>query len=83
MKGQKCHFRYDDIYSYDETIQNNQIIFTNQYYYCDDIKGEYIWIEESKSIKAKIDLAKKYGTSGIGFWCLGQETTDVWSAFGS
>ena len=35
MKGQKCHFRYDDIYSYDETIQNNQIIFTNQYYYGD------------------------------------------------
>ena len=61
----------------------NWIDEANQYYYCDDIKGEYIWIEESKSIKAKIDLAKKYGTSGIGFWCLGQETTDVWSAFGS
>lgn len=35
LKGEKCYFRYDDIYSLDENIKNNQIIFTNQFYYGD------------------------------------------------
>ncbi|MBR3281463.1 MAG: hypothetical protein IKI57_06505 [Clostridia bacterium] len=54
-----------------------------QYHYVDDIKGESIWIEESRSIKEKIELSKKYGLSGVAFWQLGQETSDVWQAFDS
>jgi len=51
-----------------------------QYYYENENKGEYIWIEESKSINEKIKLAKEYGLSGYAFWCLGQESSDLWGA---
>ncbi|MBR6252860.1 MAG: hypothetical protein IKR04_03365 [Clostridia bacterium] len=51
-----------------------------QYYYESTNKNEYIWIEEKSSIKEKLTLIDDYDLGGSAFWCLGQETSDVWEA---
>lgn len=37
-----------------------------------------VWIEDTQSIKLKIELAKKYGLSGIASWRKGYEYDEVW-----
>jgi spore germination protein YaaH len=44
--------------------------------------GTYdIWYENEASIKAKLELVKKYGLKGTGSWSLGQETKETWSYY--
>lgn len=55
----------------------------------DDAKQNYIeytengftykmWVEDEKSIAAKLDLVKKYNLGGAAFWEKGCETSGVW-----
>ena len=38
-----------------------------------------IWLEDSKSIEAKLNLMKKYKLAGTAEWSLGQESSDIWN----
>lgn len=38
-----------------------------------------IWLEDSKSIEAKLKLMKKYKLAGTAEWYLGQESSDIWN----
>lgn len=38
-----------------------------------------IWLEDSKSIGAKLKLMKKYKLAGTAEWSLGQESSDIWN----
>ena len=38
-----------------------------------------IWMEDSKSIEAKLKLMKKYKLAGPAEWSLGQESSDIWN----
>ena len=38
-----------------------------------------IWLEDSKSIEAKLKLMKKYKLAGRAEWSLGQESSDIWN----
>ena len=37
-----------------------------------------VWIEDEKSIEAKLDLIKEYGLSGAAFWKKGGEQESIW-----
>jgi spore germination protein len=39
---------------------------------------EYMFIEDGRSLKPKLDLLKKYKLRGISVWVLGREATDFW-----
>src|SRR5258708_8531936 len=43
--------------------------------------GQVVWLENSRSIGEKVDLAKRYKLAGVAAWRLGQEDPDVWSDF--
>ncbi len=44
--------------------------------------GNYtIWYENEESIKAKLDLVKKYDLKGTGSWSLGQELPSTWEYY--
>lgn len=53
-----------------------------QYYcaydYADGDSVVKIWLEDAKSIEAKMELFKQYDLAGIAAWRLGFETPDVW-----
>lgn len=51
-----------------------------QYYtaYIADNKLYKIWFEDSRSIKLKTDLVKKYNLAGVASWRRGFETEDIW-----
>lgn len=38
-----------------------------------------IWLEDSKSIEAKLKLMEKYKLAGTAEWSLGQESSDIWN----
>jgi spore germination protein YaaH len=38
-----------------------------------------IWMEDEVSVKARMDLVKKYGLAGIASWRRGYETPDIWN----
>lgn len=54
---------------------------TGQYYgQCETEDGmNYLWMEDSKSLKLKMDLIKKYDLAGVSGWKLGLETADIWN----
>ncbi len=37
-----------------------------------------LWMEDTRSLKLKMDLIKKYDLAGVAGWRLGLETSDVW-----
>lgn len=44
--------------------------------------GTYtLWYENEKSIKAKLQLIKKYNLKGTGTWSLGKETAHTWEYY--
>ncbi|MEF3310917.1 glycosyl hydrolase family 18 protein [Paenibacillus sp. GYB004] len=46
-------------------------------------EGEYkyvFWLENEETVKARVEIAKKYDLAGVAAWRLGYETTDVWNA---
>ena len=38
-----------------------------------------IWLEDAKSIEAKLKLMQKYRLAGTAEWSLGQERSDGWN----
>lgn len=38
------------------------------------------WLEDTETVKARIDIAKKYDLAGVAFWRLGYETRELWEA---
>ncbi len=58
---------------WDERLKQNYIE------YSDGGAGKYkMWIEDVKSISAKLDLVNHYELAGAGFWEKDRETEDVW-----
>lgn len=51
-----------------------------QYYGEAKIEGKkhYIWVEDSKSIEKKVELAKENNLAGVALWRLGMESEDIW-----
>ena len=37
-----------------------------------------MWIEDAKSIKAKVSLINKYDLGGVAEWTKDRETDDIW-----
>lgn len=66
------------IEKYDAEVTWNEE--TGQYFatYKQDEAVYKVWIEDTQSIKLKIELAKKYGLSGIASWRKGYEYDEVW-----
>ncbi len=52
-----------------------------QYYGENTVDGVLyqIWMEDAKSVQAKLDVMSKYDVAGVAQWKLGLETNDVWS----
>ncbi|UUZ94561.1 hypothetical protein LJK87_08460 [Paenibacillus sp. P25] len=36
------------------------------------------WLENEDTVKARIDIAKKYDLAGVAIWRLGYDTPDIW-----
>lgn len=47
--------------------------------YEDAGKNHIVWLEDYRSFKAKIDLAKSYELRGVFIWYLGGEDPEVWN----
>ncbi|MDO5131870.1 MAG: glycosyl hydrolase family 18 protein [Eubacteriales bacterium] len=50
-------------------------------YYAEKQSGDtfyQIWLEDRKSVKAKLELMDKHQLAGVAVWVLGLETNDVW-----
>lgn len=64
--------KYDAVVTWDEK--------TGQYFatYEKDNSTYKVWIEDTESIKLKIQMAKKYGLKGIASWRKGYEYDKVW-----
>ena len=57
---------------WDEDEQVNFVKYDNKDLY------EYIYLEDAKSLKPKLDLMRKHKLRGISVWRLGHEDPDVW-----
>jgi spore germination protein YaaH len=54
---------------------------TCQYYteYIDSDGGRHqVWLEDTESLRVRLNVMDNYGVGGVAFWQLGQETPDVW-----
>ena len=47
--------------------------------YSEDGKLNKIWIEDTISIKSRVELAKKLDLAGVASWSRGFETQDIWA----
>ena len=56
----------------------------SQYYgeYWENDRHYQIWLEDSRSVKAKLDVMKEYSLAGVACWKLGLESEDVWPVIG-
>jgi hypothetical protein len=43
-----------------------------------DIQEHVVWIEDSASAAARLEIANRYQTGGVAAWRLGQEDPRVW-----
>lgn len=50
------------------------------YVYYDNNVKHTVWFEDATSLKEKAALAVEYDLGGVGFWKLGNITTNIWSA---
>lgn len=60
--------------NYDQYAQQTKLIYTD-----DTHSIHYIWLEDTESMKKRIDLVKKYDLPGAAAWMLTQETEDIWN----
>lgn len=68
---------YDMTYGYSTKEEAAYLEYTNK-------KTHYtIWFENGRSVKAKIDLIKKYGLHGFSAWALGLEVPSVFDSLGT
>ena len=47
--------------------------------YVKDGQTYVFWMETEETIKARIELAKKYSLAGVAFWRLGYEPAELWT----
>ncbi|MCH7541473.1 hypothetical protein IH981_01695 [Patescibacteria group bacterium] len=59
---------------WDEKTQSNFFEYKDE-----DGKKHVVWLEDSRSFKAKIDLAESYKLQGVFIWYLGGEDPRVWN----
>ncbi|WP_274650618.1 glycosyl hydrolase family 18 protein [Paenibacillus humicola] len=50
-----------------------------KYTYAEDGHTHVFWAETPETVKARIDLIKKYDWAGVAVWKLGYETPDLWT----
>jgi hypothetical protein len=48
-----------------------------------EMEAHEVWVEDARSVAARLDLAQRYGAGGIATWRLGQEDPRVWEAIQS
>ncbi|MOA55188.1 hypothetical protein D3C78_1789360 [compost metagenome] len=39
-----------------------------------------IWLEESRSLSLKYEMALERGVAGFAYWHIGGETTEIWAS---
>lgn len=73
------------IYKVEDIIEEKQLQPVwledlGQYYveYEEEGKTTSIWVEDTRSMKLKIDTVKKYDIAGIACWKLGLESKEIW-----
>lgn len=47
--------------------------------FSDESGGHIVWFENKDSVAPRVELAKKLGLGGVGFWRLGGEDRQVWT----
>ena len=63
--------------TYDKTTGQNYVTYSKG-------KSTYsIWLEDATSMKARMELMKKYKLAGSAYWSLGQENDSIWDTIGS
>ncbi|SMQ81530.1 Spore germination protein YaaH [Bacillus sp. OV166] len=80
---------YNGSVTFDEASQTPKAVFTIKegdatisVYGRNLVPGTYtVWFENEQSIRAKMDLIKKYGIKGTGNWGVDQEVPEFWDAF--
>jgi spore germination protein YaaH len=45
------------------------------------VQQHVVWLEDARSVAARLAIVGKYGAAGIGTWRLGQEDPATWPAF--
>jgi spore germination protein YaaH len=48
-----------------------------------DSSTNTVWLEDSRSVSEKIELARRYKLAGVAAWRLGQEDPGIWGVFES
>lgn len=43
------------------------------------VQEHVVWLENTASVAARLDIARRYGAGGVAAWRLGQEDPGVWS----
>jgi len=70
----------DTVFGWSETYLNPYIIYTTE-------NGErvFLWYQDSRSVAAKIQVAKSFGVTGVSLWRMGiipnEPEWDVWDNF--
>ena len=57
---------------WDETFQQYKIT------YVENGVTHVFWMEDANTVKARLDLAKKYDLAGVAAWRLGHEDPSIW-----
>ena len=63
-------------YAYDDKYKLKKAYWQNG-----DGTQSVMWIENSASIRARLEIAKKYNLGGVASWRQGFETQDIWQVF--
>lgn len=72
------HITSDSDSKWDETTQSTFFKYKDT-----DGREHVVWLEDSRSFEAKIDLAKSYELQGVFIWYLGGEDEKVWEVLSS
>ena len=59
---------------WDETLKQNYVEYEQEGY------TYKMWIEDERSIKAKLSLMQQYNLGGVAFWEKDRETSTIWSS---
>ncbi len=63
-------------YTYDDKYKLKKATWQNS-----DGTQSQMWIEDAQSIRARIEIARKYNLGGVASWRQGFETQDIWQVF--
>jgi len=61
--------------TWDERFKQYKVEYTG-----DDGNKRVFWLENADTVKARLELAKKYELAGVAAWRLGQEAPEFWNA---